>query len=123
MQIIFGRTQAEALSERYTMIELDTFRFVPINTQSTAFCVLQELPKGDVAKLEQNLQLHNTALAHYRGRHWSDALEAIDQLTDYWGADIDTFYNDLKSRIAKYIQQDPGETWDGIVEKTVNIVK
>jgi hypothetical protein len=123
MQIIFGREQAAALAERYTMIELDTFRFIPINTQSTAFCVLNTMPVGDISKLVQNLELHNSVLEHYRNRRWQAAVDGINQLTDYWGAEIDTFYNDLASRIAKYIEHDPGDKWDGIVEKTVNIVK
>jgi hypothetical protein len=35
----------------------------------------------------------------------------------FWGGEADSFYQDLTQRIAKYIEQDPGESWDGIIEK------
>ena len=92
MHIIFGTEQAEAISQKNTVLELDTFSFKPINTVSTAYCILETLPITELDKMPDMLLLHATMLVNYRARQWDDALNAIEQLTGYWGEDMDGFY-------------------------------
>ena len=44
MNIIFGRDQAVALSDNYTILELDTICVGDTSTEITAFCVIETIP-------------------------------------------------------------------------------
>jgi DNA modification methylase len=35
----------------------------------------------------------------------------------FWGEEMDTYYNSLNQRILSYLEQDPGDSFDGIIEK------
>jgi hypothetical protein len=122
MHIIFGREQAQAISEKNTVLELDTFSFKPINTISTAFCILEQLPIDRLEEMPEKILLHHTMIVNYRARRWDDAMSAIEQLKGYWGEDMDGFYNALTTRIADLRTAELPEHWTGNVEKTVNIL-
>jgi hypothetical protein len=122
MHIIFGTEQAQIISEKHTVLELDTFSFKPINTVSTAYCILETLPTTELDKMPKMILLHSTMLVNYRARRWDDALSVIDDLTGYWGKDMDGFYSALKTRITNLVGQELPDNWNGNVEKNVNIL-
>jgi hypothetical protein len=119
MQLIFGEERANTLREKYIVLELDMVKFNPIEVTSTVYCVLEKLPETNLDVLNDMLLMHHTMITYYRNRQWSEATVQLDQLTGYWGEDVDTFYNDLRSRIAKYQETDPGEDWSPAIEKTI----
>lgn len=120
MNIIFGRDQAAALSEKYTVLELDTIRFSTSGTELTAFCVVESIPILDMPKVESMKNLHENLMIEYRKRNWNYCDQALDYLTGFWGHDVDTFYDNLRARVKEYAETEPDESWDGVVEKIIS---
>lgn len=115
MNIIFGRDQAAALNEKYTVLELDTIRILPSGTEVTAFCVVDSIPITDMPKVDSMQDLHRNLLIEYRKRNWNYCEQALEHLTGFWNHELDTFYDTLKQRISSYIENEPGDEWDGVV--------
>ena len=115
MNIIFGRDKVAALSERYTVLELDTIRLMPANETITAFCVIETIPILEMPNVESMKNLHEHLLIEYRKRDWNYCNQALDYLTGFWNHEVDTFYNALRDRITEYMENDPGDDWDGIL--------
>lgn len=115
MNIIFGRDQAESMQDRYTMLELDTFK---IGDQIvTAFCAISSIPILEMPKVESMKNLHDNLLIEYKKRNWNYCEQALEHLTGFWESEVDTFYSSLRDRIQEYSENDPGETWDGIINR------
>jgi hypothetical protein len=117
MNIIFGQENLPTTEEKYTILELDTFRILPVDHVVTAYCLVENIPILNMPKAESMKSLHNNLLTNYRKKDWNFCNQALEHLVGYWGADMDSYYTTLQQRIAQYIEQDPGENWDGIVEK------
>jgi len=118
MNIIFGRDQAAALSGRYTVLELDTIRVKSTDTEITAFCVVESIPILDMPRLESMKSLHENLLIEYRKRNWNYCTQAMEHLVGFWGHELDTFYDNLKDRIAEYQTNEPGDDeWNWVIEQ------
>ena len=118
MNIIFGKENLPTVDEKYTILELDTIRILPVNQIVTAYCLVDAIPILNMPKAESMKNLHENLLVNYRKSDWNYCTQALEHLIGYWGADMDSYYTSLNQRIAKYIEQDPGESFDGIIEKT-----
>jgi hypothetical protein len=119
MNIIFGRDNAVALSEKYTVLELDTIKFGPDGPEVTAFCAVENIPIFDMPKVESMKTLHENLLVEYRKRNWNYCTQALEHLTGFWGHELDTFYNSISSRVTSYTESDPGDEWTGVIEKNI----
>jgi hypothetical protein len=117
MNIIIEPEKLPELRLKYTILELDTVRVLPENKTFTAYCVIENIPIPDLPRLESMKNLHENLMINYRKRDWNYCTQALEHLVGFWGGEADSFYQDLNQRIAKYIEQDPGESWDGIIEK------
>lgn len=117
MHIIFGDEQAQVLSDKYTVLELDTFKFVPENVTAKAYAVVESIPIQDLPKLSFQKDLHQNLIENYRKRDWNFCEQAIENLVGCFGKELDTFYFELQSRITEFKEQDPGEDWDYIIER------
>jgi hypothetical protein len=120
MNIIFGKENLPTAPDKYTILELDTIRILPVNQLVTAYCLVDAIPILNMPKAESMKNLHENLLINYRKRDWNYCTQALEHLTGYWGADMDSYYTTLSERIAKYMEQDPGESFDGIIEKTAH---
>jgi hypothetical protein len=120
MNIIFGKENLPDTSDKYTILELDTIRILPVNQLVTAYCLVEAIPILNMPKAESMKNLHENLLVNYRKRDWNFCTQALEHLIGYWGADMDSYYTSLNERIAKYMEQDPGESFDGIIEKTAH---
>jgi len=118
MNIIFGRDNAIAMSEKYTVLELDTIRIGKDGQALTAYCAVENIPIFDMPRLESMKSLHENLLIEYRKRNWNYCTQALEHLTGFWGHELDTFYNSIAQRIETYVEQEPGEDWDGVIEKS-----
>jgi hypothetical protein len=118
MNIIFGKENLPTADEKYTILELDTIRILPVNQLVTAYCLVDAIPILNMPKAESMKNLHENLMINYRKRDWNFCNQALEHLIGYWGADMDSYYTSLSERITKYIEQDPGESFDGIIEKT-----
>lgn len=117
MHIIFGEEQAQALADKYTVLELDTLRFGADGPVATAYCVIEQIAINDLPKVPSMQNLHSELMVNYRKKDWNFCTQALEHLTGFWGKEIDSFYDNLAQRIVGYQEQDPGDDWDGIVEK------
>ena len=115
MNIIFGRETAEALAEKYTVLELDTIKVG--DNKITAFCAVETVPIMEMPKLASMKTLHENLIIEYRKRNWNYCIQAMEHLSGFWNHELDTFYNSLKSRIDQYTQEEPAEDWDGSIDK------
>ena len=118
MNIIFGDEQAQEIGKKYTVLELDTVRFMPSGTTATAYAVVENIPIPDLPKLSFQTDLHHNLLENYRKRDWNFCSQAIENLVGNFGGELDTFYAELQSRINLYKENDPGDTWDYFIVRS-----
>ena len=118
MNIIFGADEIPELGDKYTVLELDTFRLPGRSEPATAYCVVENLNYIDMHKVPERKDLHHELIANYRQRNWKFCEDAMQYLRGFWGGEMDTFYDEIQKRIEQFKQTDPGEAWDGIVDKT-----
>lgn len=119
MNIIFGREQAAKLAENYTVLELDTIRVGSDGPELTAFCVVESISILDMHKLESMKNLHSNLMIEYRKKNWNYCDQALEHLVGFWGGELDSFYENIKTRIVEYTEQDPGDDWTGVIEKSL----
>ena len=119
MHIIFGNEQVKDLEEKYTVLELDTFRFMPAGTIAKAYAVVEIIPLDDLPLLSKQKDLHHNLMENYRRRDWNFCEQAIENLAGKFGGELDSFYAELQSRINNYKDNDPGQNWDYAIEKVV----
>ena len=117
MHIIMGDENAVLFQEKYTVLKLDTLKLYPEEHLITAYAVIEQIPIQEMPKVESMRNLHENLLINYLKKDWNYCTQAIEYLTGFWNGELDTFYADLQQRINKYSEQDPGEDWDGTIEK------
>lgn len=115
MHIIFGNDQG--LDERYTVLELDTFKFGSIQQERTAYCVVENIPLEEMPAVETFKKLHVTLMKEYRNRRWGECDKIIAQLMGKWGNELDTFYADLRLRIDLLKTTILDDSWNGIIDR------
>jgi hypothetical protein len=117
MHIIFGKEQADELSKKYTVLELDTFRIGPQGPVVTAYCTVETIPLEELTRLDQTRKQHTDLMINYGLRNWSGCLKAIDQLKGKWRGELDSFYQDLESRIQGFVISEPPTDWTPAIQK------
>jgi len=116
MNIIF-KENSEEIREKYVVLDLDTFS-LPDGTTHTACCVVENIPITELAKTETLKELHANLIANYAEKNWNYCEQAIEQLMGKWGGELDSFYDELSTRIQQYQQEEPGPDWTPIIIKT-----
>jgi hypothetical protein len=117
VNIIIDPDQLDQYREKYTVLELDTIRVMPVNRLVTAYCVVDTIPIVDMPLTESKTDLHNNLLLNYRKRDWNYCQQALEHLVGSWNGELDSFYEDIRVRVDQYVTNDPGPDWDGIIEK------
>lgn len=109
MNIIFGREQAEAMKEKYTILELDTFK---IGEQIvTAFCAVDSMPIMEMPNIESMKSLHENLLIEFRKTNWNYCEQALEHLVGRWNHELDTFYDNIRQRIEHYKEKELNDDW------------
>jgi hypothetical protein len=111
MHIIFGQDEARALENKYTVLELDTFRFENTELRVPAYCIVENIAITDLPELERMKNLHAELISNYKNKNWDFCLQAIEHLTGSWGGEADSFYQDLANRINNLIKNPPDDDW------------
>lgn len=110
MQIIFGDS-VNLVRDRFTVLELDTFRVGDNPSPVIAWCVVEKIPLEEVGMTEHLSNLHHDMMAQYRDQNWDFCLQAIDHLRGKWNQELDSFYQDLETRILNLKQNPPTADW------------
>jgi hypothetical protein len=115
MNIIF-KTDSINIEEKYTVLTLDTFSF-PDGSLHTACCVVENIPIAELPIIENLKELHNNLIVNYGKRNWNFCEQAIEHLMGKWGGEVDSFYQELMTRITQLKTQDLDETWSPVIVK------
>lgn len=117
MHIIFGHQTAAVAADKYTVLELDRMRLEPLGAVLDTYCVIETVPLHELAQIENYRNLHAKLMENYRRKDWNFCQQALEHLHGRWDGAVDSFYDEISLRIAKYQLQDPGEHWYGVYEK------
>lgn len=97
MNIIIGEIAAERLRENYTVLELETFT-VGENKIKT-YCVVNNVPIGELPTLDQYKSLHQKMIDEYNVGNYNFCTDAISHLTGKFDGELDTFYSTILDKI------------------------
>jgi hypothetical protein len=117
MNIIFEDAITDEIKSKYMILDLDTFYFSDIDKNKKAYCLIESAPIQEMFNIDKNLELHKNLIKNYYLRNWNYCGQAIEQLLGRWNGEVDSFYKDLDSRVQLYKNQDPDESWNGIIRK------
>jgi hypothetical protein len=118
MNIIFGDNVAQLAREKYTVLELDTFKIQGQDQTATAYAIVEQIPLEEMNTLSEFMNLHQNLLVEYRNRNWKYCEDAIQHLAGRWHGELDTFYTDLSERIQSLKSQSLEDSWTGFVLKS-----
>lgn len=110
MQIIFG-DHVHLVKERFTVLELDTFQPTNGADAVTAWCVLENMPVEEIEITSHLVKLHQDLIEQFGKQNWNFCLAAIAKLRTRWGGEVDSFYNDLETRIQQLQHNPPDTAW------------
>lgn len=116
MNIILGSSEAEKLSNKYIVLELDTIS-TNGNPPIEAYCVVNDLAPEKLAEAIEYKEIHNELINSYRNQHWNKCQELIKKLQGFWGEDVDTFYQHLLDRVDSYAKNAPDSNWSYVLNK------
>lgn len=117
MKVIFGNQAATAVSDRITVLELDTFFQQGLQEPVTAYAVLENIsvPLTEIPVMEKSVELHNTMMLEYRQQNWTYCEQALEHLQGKWAGELDSFYKELATRIAKLKKINLPKDWNGVI--------
>jgi len=115
MNIMFEESITNEVREKYTLLELDTFRFADTDKTSIAYCLVENTPISEMYTIEQFLDLHKNLMKNYRLKNWKFCEDALEHLIGKWAGELDTFYKEIARRVAEYKDQDLGTDWTGVI--------
>lgn len=117
MNIIMGRENAAEIGKKYTVLELDTLRIDIAQDPVTAYCLVETVNINDLAISDTLKEHHARLMENYKTRRWHQCLQDIESLRGSWGGQVDSFYEEMDSRVRGLLESDPGEDWDAVLIK------
>ncbi len=117
MNIILGKERAESLSQKYVVLELDTLKFNETGLVIESYCVVENIPFEEIAESTNQITLHNMLLEDYRSRSWKECRSKIANLYGKWGGELDTFYDELLSRVETLSSSELPDSWSYYIQK------
>ena len=112
MNIIFDEKAAKDLSEKYTVLELDTVLQPGMDKPVTLHALVEVNNISELATLGFFKGMHEDMVQAYKRGEWLRAAELIGGLTGQFNGELDDFYKltlDFCQESAKVDKQ-----WDGI---------
>jgi hypothetical protein len=116
MNIILGKENIGIIDDRYLILELDTVLIKGAADPITAYCLVENLALDEVARMNQQLDLHQHLIRNYKLQNWNFCTQAIEHLRGHWNRELDSFYDALQDRIKTFKQTPPGPDWTGVVD-------
>lgn len=113
MHIILGEENARQLEDKYTVLELDTFRIQGNPAPVKSYCVVEQIPIMEISHSDQFRNLHNDMIRNFKLKNWKFCEDALEHLIGKWHGEVDSFYNIMARRVEDYKAHDPGPEWDG----------
>lgn len=117
MNIIMGRENAAEIGKKYTVLELDTLCIDPAQDPVTAYCLIETSNTNDLVISDTLKEHHARLMEHYKTRQWHQCLQDIESLQGCWGGQVDSFYEEIGSRVRRFLESDPGKEWNPVLNK------
>ena len=98
MQLIFDRSVAEQLKQRYTVLELETVE--KDGVEIDVFCVIpaEKIALTEITTLEHNTKLHNEFVAANKRGDAKLCNDLYVHLIGKFGGEVDSFYEEIIKR-------------------------
>jgi hypothetical protein len=116
MNIIFGDS-VNTIPDHYILLELDTFRRTGETKTTTAYCLVEKPSLDELANIEAYKKIHSDVVKYFKQQHWDYCEQALQGLMGKWGGELDTFYQDLLTRVANNKQSGVADDWDAVLIK------
>ena len=116
MNILFGNKEIDAIrsESKFTVLELDTIQPAPDQDTQTAYCLLSDIPLDELSHLEEKIKMHHDMMNFYRTRQWSECRVLLENLQGSWRGEVDSFYDEIVSRLDKLETESDLADWDGV---------
>jgi len=113
MHIVFGDQITKEVSDKYIVLELDSFQIAGRDNTVSAYCVVENIPLEELSQADQFRDLHQQLIKNYRSANWKFCEDALEHLTGRWNGEVDSFYRDLSARIVARKQDTASlKDWD-----------
>jgi len=112
MHIILGEQNVKEVSDKYVVLELDTFQTTDQDTPISAFCLIENVPINELAQVDQYRDMHQQMIKNYRLANWKFCEDALEHLRGRWNGEVDSFYDVISKRIQQQQQSADSGQWD-----------
>jgi hypothetical protein len=119
---MFEDSITDEIKSKYILLELDTFHFSDINSNKTAYCLIESTPIQEMFTLDKNLELHKNLVKNYKLRNWKYCEDALEHLLGKWNGEIDSFYNTIVERIQQFKIQNLDSNWTSVIPRQLSVV-
>lgn len=116
MHVIFGEVDTN-ISDKYLLLELDTFYIADANQAMPCFCVISALSLEEFPQAHTWRDSHNQMMSQYRLRNWDYCEQAIQDLRGRWRGELDSFYDEILQRIAEFRVNPPDQSWTAQIQR------
>lgn len=117
MHIIFGREKAQALQNKYTVLELDLIQIGQDGPVMSVYCVIENISILDLPRVESMKALHENLILNYQDRDWKYCMDALEHLHGFWSGELDSFYQNLRDRVQPFLDNPPPDNWTPVIQK------
>ncbi|MFD6318446.1 adenylate/guanylate cyclase domain-containing protein [Methylorubrum populi] len=123
VKIVLGAATADAIRDRYPVLELDRVRVKGKQEPETVFTLVGDEDFRSSAPFARLAERHAAMIAAYRARRWdetraaADACHALAQELAQ-GSRIDGLYALYAARAEAFLREPPPEEWDGVTVAT-----
>lgn len=119
MHVIFGKENLQQFSDRFTILPLDKIKARGADVVIEAFCVIpaDKVPLQEIVILEKLKNMHVALMQEYNRQNWNFCHDAIKNLRGKFNGELDTFYDELETRISKLQAEKLSAEWDGVYEQ------
>ena len=117
MNIVLGEENARPLQDRYTVLSLDTFRVSGHDQTIRSYCVIETVPLSEISQILQWRDLHENLMINYARQNWQFCEQAIEHLMGKWNREVDSFYQDILTRIQARKPYGVDPAWSATIER------
>ena len=99
MNVIFGRSNAELLGDRYLVLELEKLQSDGKSVE--CFCAVpwEELTSSNMSAVQHYAQLHQRLIENLNEKNYLVCHDLIEHLLGKFGGHLDSFYEIILERI------------------------
>ncbi|MFJ7439497.1 CHASE2 domain-containing protein [Methylorubrum thiocyanatum] len=119
VKIVLGAATADAIRDRYPVLELDRVRVKGKQEPETVFTLVGDENVRRSAPFARLAERHAAMIAAYRARQWDETRAAADACRALaQGLRIDGLYALYAARAEAFLREPPPEEWDGVTVAT-----